>query len=178
MERTETESDRLLKIEARAVGAGAASGFVAGIAMGLVFQFGTELMPVLGAFAGRTSVLRGWIVNLVLSVLYGVVFAVLLAYPPIHSFMQSFDLTDHALAGLVYATMIAAFTMGVLPFVFELPWATPAAQAPFPSIPGAAADGGAAAGGGLVPAAVFGVGHLVYGLLLGFLYAVIGETPG
>lgn len=109
-----------------AVMAGAASGFGAGIAMGVVLHLGTDLLPVLGAFAGRTTVLRGWLVHIVLSVLYGVVFAVLIAFPAIERFLAPEGTYEYAFAGLIYAAMVmgagAAGTIAVLPFVLELPW--------------------------------------------------------
>lgn len=168
MSDVQTEEDSLWRIELRAVGVGAVSGFVGGIGMGLIFQFGTELLPVLGALAGRTSVLRGWIVHLFLSVLYGVFFVIVVAYPPIRSVMASFDVSEYAFAGVTYAAMVAAVTIGVLPFVFEAPWVTAASEPPFPRIPGPEL-------GGLISAAMIGVGHIVYGAILGVGYALIAR---
>lgn len=165
----ETEDDRLWKLEARAVGAGAAAGFVAGIGMGVVLQFGTGILPVLGGLVGRVSLLRGWVVHMFISVVYGVLFAVFVAYPPVQSFLDTFEVVDYVLAGITYAVMIAAVTIAALPFVFEVPTMTTAARPPFPNIPGPMA-------GGLLPAALLGVGHIVYGAILGAIYAVIGET--
>ena len=164
---TETADESLWRIESRAVGAGAASGAVAGVAMGIVLQFGTELLPEFGAFVGEVSVLRGWLVHLIVSVLYGVAFAVVVAYPPVRSFMTSFTVSEYTLAGLTYATMIAAVTITLLPFVFELPWATASTQQPASATPAGLDD--------LVPAVVFGVAHLVYGTILGFVYALVGR---
>lgn len=166
MSSPKTESDQLWRIETRAVGAGAAAGVLAGIGMGVVLQFGTEILPVLGAFAGRTSLVRGWIINLIISVLYGVFFVVVLAYPPIHSYMGDFDAFDYAFVGVVYGTFIVAGTVTLLPFVVELPWLPAAARSSFPNVfsPGL---------GGLVPAFVLGIGHLVYGAILGFVYGWI-----
>lgn len=159
--------EQLWKLESRAVMAGAAGGLLAGIAMGLILQVGTDLLPVFGAFAGDVSVVNGWLVHLVMSALYGVFFAVVLAYPPIRSFMKSFRTLDYTLVGVTYAVMMAAVTVTILPFVFELPWITAASQAPYPSIPSAVL-------GGLVPAASFGLAHLVFGAILGVVYAEIG----
>jgi len=169
MGNSEIRDGQLWHIETRAVGAGAISGFVAGIGMGLLLQFGTELLPVFGAFAGRTSLLRGWVVHLVISVLYGVFFAFVVAYPAVQSFMGDFGDFDYVLAAIVYATMIAAGTIALLPFVFELPWVTNALQAQYEEVPGPLL-------GGLAPAAVFSLGHLVYGFILGAVYTVIGEA--
>lgn len=168
MDRMETERKPLREIEARAVGVGAVGGFVAGIGMGLIVQFGTDLLPVLGALAGELSVLRGWLVHLLISVLYGVFFAVVVAYPPVQDFIASFGVSDYVLAGITYAVMMAAVSIAVLPFVFELPWVAAASRHPSPRVPGPAL-------GGLIPAAVFGVGHIVYGAILGAVYALLGE---
>lgn len=165
---TETEDDQLWAIEARAVGAGAVSGFVGGIGMGIVLQLGTDLMPVLGAFAGETSVLRGWIVHLVISMLYGVLFALVVSYPLVQRFLDSVGMSDYLFGGVIYAAMIAAVTIAMLPFVLELPWIERSAGSPFVPLPELF---------GLLPAAMFGLGHLVYGAILGAVYAAIGETP-
>lgn len=167
---TETTDDGLWQVEARAVGAGAASGIVAGVGMGIVLQLGTELMPVFGAFAGETSALRGWLVHLVVSLLYGVLFAMIVAYPPIRSFVTELDGPEYLLMGITYAVMIAAVTIALLPFVFELPWVQASFQASARNVPGPDL-------GGLLPALVFGVAHVVYGGILGFVYAWIGSTP-
>lgn len=155
--------------EREAVGAGATSGFVAGIAMGLVLHLGTDLLPVFGAFAGKLSVGRGWLVHLFLSVLYGVLFAVIVAFPAVDRLLDPDGVYDYAFAGVIYAAMAmgagAAGTIAILPFVLELPWV----QTTGSSVPGPAF-------GGLVPAVVFGVGHLVYGIILGALYAYLGGT--
>lgn len=166
-----SEDDRLWRLEARAVGVGAAAGFVAGIAMGVIFQFGTDLLPVLGAFTGEASVLRGWLVHLVVSVLYGIVFMAVVEYPPVRSFAASFGAREYVLVGITYAVTMAAVTIGILPFVFEVPWAAAPFQAPGTGAAGAGIDG-------LVPAALFGLAHIVYGTVLGAVYAAIEPTPG
>lgn len=164
----ETEDDQLWEIEARAVGAGAASGFVGGIGMGIILHLGTDLMPVLGAFAGETTAPRGWIVHLVMSMSYGAVFALIVSYPLIQRFLGSVGVPDYLFGGVIYAAMIAAVTIALLPFVLELPWITASAQSPV--VPGPELFG-------LLSAAMFGLGHLVYGAILGTVYAAIGETP-
>lgn len=165
---TETEDDQLWEVEVRAVGAGAVSGFVGGIGMGIVLHVGTDLLPVLGAFAGATSALRGWIAHLVLSMLYGVLFALVVSYPLVQRFLDSVGVYDYLFGGVIYAAMIAAVTIALLPFVLELPWITASAQAP--NVPGPDLFA-------LGSAAMFGLGHLVYGAILGVVYAAIGETP-
>lgn len=165
MDSVETERHPLLRLEARAVGRGLVGGFLGGIAMGVVLQFGTELIPVLGALVGQTSVLRGWVVHLSISLLYGVLFTVVVAYPPVQDFVSSFGFTQYVFAGVTYAALIAAVSISVLPFVFELPWAASVEGSPL-------ASGGAPSLWGLVPAGLFAVGHVVYGAVLGAVYTV------
>jgi hypothetical protein len=170
MSGVETENERLLRLEARAVGAGLAGGIVAGVGMGLVLQFGTELLPVLGAFLGETSVLRGWLVHLAIGALYGILFAVVLAYPAIQDFTEFFETPEYVFAGITYTVMMAAVTIGILPFVFELPWTGTASDGASPNIPGPAVAG-------LLPATMFAIAHVVYGAILGAVYAAVGGTP-
>jgi hypothetical protein len=164
-----TEQGPLWKVEVRAIGVGTVGGFVAGIAMGLLFQFGTDLMPVIGALGGEPTALRGWLVHLVVSALYGAAFAVIVAYPPVRDFMATFGPLEYVMVAIVYAVMMAAVTISLLPFVYELPWATP---------PGGTAEGGPGPSiGGLVPAAIFGLAHVVYGAVLGVAYVFMAGAP-
>ena len=159
----------LAALEARAIGVGALAGLVAGVGMGLVLQVGTDLLPLLGAVAGETTLLRGWLVHLGVSALYGILFAVILAYPPVESFLDTFGFREYVLVGIIYGVSVAAVSIGLLPFVFDLPWAprpTPSASGTVP----------ASTVGGLVPAAMFGLGHLVYGAIAGAVYAWLGPT--
>lgn len=169
----ETEDEQLWQIEARAVGAGAASGFLAGIGMGIVLHVGTELLPVLGAVAGEATAVRGWVVHLVVSVLYGMGFAIIVALPVVARFFEPAGVYDYAFGGIVYAAMVmaagAAGTIAILPFIMELPWFGAEGQSPI--VPGPELLG-------LVPAAMFGVGHIVYGAILGAAYASIGVAGG
>lgn len=167
---TETEDEQLWEIEARAVGAGAASGVIAGIGMGIILHLGTELLPVIGAFAGEATVLRGWIVHLVVSMLNGVIFAVVIAYPPVTKVLNPAGPADYILGGMVYGAMVmgAGVTVAAVLFTLQLPWMTASGQSG--NVPGPALMG-------LLPAAMFALAHLVYGSVLGAVYAVIGETP-
>lgn len=162
-----SEQGPLWEIEARAIGVGAVGGLVAGIAMGILFQFGTDLMPVIGALGGKPTVLRGWIVHLFVSATYGASFAVIVAYPPVRDFLGSFGPREYVLVAITYAVMVAAVTISLLPFAYELPWATPPGTTGV-GIPGASL-------GGLVPAAVFGLAHVVYGAILGLAYVFAAD---
>lgn len=168
MDTVQTEEQGLWGIEARAVGAGLLSGFVAGLPMGLVLQFGTDLLPVLGTIAGETSTALGWVFHLILSAVYGVLFAVIVAYPAIHSFVLEFDVLEYTLLGVTYAVMIAAVSISLLPFLFELPWVAGTVQEQLAFVPGPSF-------GGLAPAGIFAAGHVVYGAVLGGGYATLKE---
>lgn len=168
MESVQHEDQRLWSLEARAVGAGLVSGFLAGLPMGLILQFGTDLLPVLATIAGASSVAVGWIIHLVIAAVYGALFAVIVAYPGIHSYVAEFDVVEYTFVGITYAVMIAAVSISILPFIFELPWVAGAAQEQLALGPGPSF-------GGLVPAAVFAAGHVVYGAVLGAAYAVLKE---
>lgn len=169
MARTSTARRSLVGIEGRAVGRGALAGLLAGVGMGLVLQFGTGILPVLGAFVGEASVLRGWLVHLAIAAAYGAGFAAVVAYPAIADFLDARGVREYALVGTTYATMIAALSIAVLPFVFSLPW-TPgvtwgAAGAGRPNVT-------------LVSAGLFAAAHLVYGVLLGAAYVLLTDGEG
>jgi hypothetical protein len=168
MESVQHEDQRLWSLEARAVGAGILSGLLAGLPMGFVLQFGTDLLPVLATIAGVSSVAVGWIIHLAVAAVYGALFAVIVAYPGIHSFVHEFDLPEYTLVGVVYAVSIAAVSISILPFIFELPWVAGAAQEQLALAPGPSF-------GGLVPAGMFAAGHVVYGAVLGAGYALLKE---
>jgi len=156
----------LLKLEARAMGAGVVGGFLAGIAMGLLLHLTTDMIAVLGSFAGEEGALRGWFVHMGISLGYGVVFAFVVAYPPIADFTASFGLLEWVLAAITYAVMVGAVSLAVLPFVFELPWQS-GSGTPFVSGgPGITT---------ILPGAAFAVAHLVFGAILGGVYAVLDD---
>lgn len=166
----ETEEARLWQIETRAVGAGIASGFVAGVPMGLLLQFGTDLLPVLGTFLGAPSAVLGWLVHLFVAVAYGVVFATFLSHPAVQTFIPEFGPTEYVLSGIVYATFVVAISIGILPLAFQLPWVETAGGVQAAGVPGPGFAG-------LVPSGVFALGHLVYGAVLGAIYATFHEPP-
>lgn len=168
MENVQHEDQGLWSLEARAVGAGLLSGLLAGLPMGFLLQFGTDLLPVLATIAGVSSVAVGWIIHLIISAVYGALFAVIVAYPAIHSFVQEFDFRDYTLVGITFAISIAAVSISILPFIFELPWVSGGAQEQLALVPGPSF-------GGLVPAGIFAAGHVVYGAVLGGGYALLKE---
>jgi hypothetical protein len=147
--------------------AGAVGGLVAGVAMGVVVQIGTDLMPLFGHFAGGESAVRGWLVHLVTSVLFGLLFAVFLSIPLFHDLSES--LAGCVLLGIIHATILATVMIGI-----GLPVATIVLSAPqgvADRVPGPGfAD--------LFESTVFAAAHLVYGLILGAVYAVLRDDSG
>ncbi|AGB16959.1 hypothetical protein Halru_2374 [Halovivax ruber XH-70] len=151
-------------------GGGAVAAIVAGLAMGLVMHFGAGLIELLGGLAPvpGESVVWGWTIHLLISVAFGLAFAVCVSRAPICQ--QVRDFTDLALAGVAYGAFIGVVAGGVV-FPVAMTRADVATlPLPFLPLPGAAGE--------LVAAVIFAIGHLVYGLVLGVTFATInGLTP-
>lgn len=159
-----------MELESRALVAGALAGTAAGVPTGVLFQLGTDVLPILGSFLGAATVVRGWLVHLLVGLVYGAIFAVILAYPPVHDFTPTGGVGQYVLVAVTYAVMVAAVTIGLLPFVLELPWETAASDAQRSGL-------GEPGFGGLVQTTVFAIAHLVYGTVLGVAYFVLdGES--
>ncbi|WP_170083756.1 hypothetical protein [Haloarcula rubripromontorii] len=141
--------------------AGAASGLVAGIGMGVVFHAGANLMPFVGALYGWPTVVGGWVVHLVNSAVAGLVFAVIVSRPVFHSQIESVG--ESVAAGVGFAAAIGLLSTGFLLPVSMSALEVQSFPEPLVPLPGML-------GSFLVVASV-GVAHLVYGLLLGWTYA-------
>lgn len=149
----------------RWVGA-AVAGLVAGVGMGLVLHFGAGTMALVGALYGRPTVPAGWVVHLVNGVVFGLVFAAAVSRPLLRDYTSS--PAELVGAGVGYGAALGALTGGVLlPLWLDAAGAT---ELPVPllPIPGLVAE--------LAFPAVLGVAHLVYGALLGGVYAAVGGT--
>ena len=144
------------------------SGLVGGIGMGIVLYLGPNVFEILGALVGSSTAVAGWFVHLTLSIAFGIAFAVIVSRPALAEYVRSFE--DFVGAGIAFGTVL-----GLLAGGFILPLAVAQAGVgtlplPFLPLPGGAAE--------LVGAAVFAVGHLVYGLLAGAMLAAIsGAVP-
>lgn len=154
-------------------GTAVAAGLVGGIAMGVLLQATTAVLPMIGAIVGLDSLLGGWLVHLTISVLFAVGFVGVLSATPLTT--QVTDASDMALLGAVYGGVVGIVTVGVV-----LPVAI------------AAAGTGANAGGAVVPFGVplesffdvartfgagiaLGIAHLVYGVTMGVVVGVRHE---
>ncbi|GAA3862998.1 hypothetical protein [Haloarcula argentinensis] len=141
--------------------AGGASGLVAGVGMGVVFHAGANLMPFIGALYGWPSVLGGWVVHLLNSVLAGLLFAFVVSRSVFHGQIESVG--ESVAGGVVFAAAIGLLSTGFLLPVSMSALGVQSFPEPLVPLPGML-------GSALVVASV-GVAHLVYGLLLGWTYA-------
>lgn len=143
--------------------AGATSGLVAGIGMGIVFHAGANLMPFIGALYGWPTVVGGWVVHLVNSVFAGLLFAAIISRPILRE--QATTTTESVAAGVVYAAAIGLVSTGILLPVSMNMLGVQSFPEPLVPLPGML-------GSFLVIVSV-GVAHLVFGLLLGTVYATV-----
>lgn len=147
---------------------GLVAGLVGGVGMGLVLLLGPDVFEILGALLGSATVAAGWIVHLSVSMAFGIAFALVVSRRSVRQFVGSFD--EYAGAGVAFGTVLGLVVGGLI-----LPAAVARAGVatlplPFLPLPGTAAE--------LVGAAVFAVGHLVYGLFVGATFATIsGAVP-
>ncbi len=144
-------------------GAGAVAGLVAGVGMGVLLQAGTDLLPLIGALYGLPTLLGGWLAHLFNSVVFGLLFVAVVT----RRLLADYETTAAALVGLGvgYGAALGVLTGGIL-----LPlWLSAAGAADLPvplfPVPGVATD--------FVTPLVLGVAHLVYGALLGGVYAFL-----
>jgi hypothetical protein len=144
------------------------AGLAAGGAMGVLLSLGTGLMPSIGALYGLPSVLGGWIAHLANSLVFAFVFTLVATRPFVRR--EPLMLSTYAGLGVGYGAVLGLVTGGVL---FPL-WVNAAAGAglPFPFVP--------VPGLGLsASVAVFALAHLVYGAVLGTVYALASRSvPG
>lgn len=161
-----TLAERLHGPTARRWGAGVAGGLAGGVAMGVVMHL-LGVMPLVGALYGSPTVLGGWLAHLLNSVLFGLVFVAVVTRPFVR------DLAETAggcvLLGVGYGALLEIVSGGIiLPFAVN---ATGAAELPVPLLPLP----------GLVEpvtlAVAMGAAHLVYGAVLGVVYAVVRVGP-
>lgn len=163
-----TASERVGASRRRRWGGGVVGGLVGGVAMGIVLQL-AGLMPLIGAIVGARTAVGGWAVHLAISVLFALMFVWVVSLPFVaDDFTNTFGGTVGA--GVVYGALLEVVSGGVvLPLVVmsigeeELPL-------PLLPIPGVVEV--------LTLPIVVGIGHLMYGALLGVVYAFFqyGQT--
>lgn len=151
-------------------GGGVTGGLIAGIVMGLVLHLGGNQIELLGGLAADpgTAVGVGWTIHLMLSIAFGLVFAAIASRSAVQQMVDTFS--DYVVVGLVFGAILGLFAGGVLfPLAMER---ADVATLPVPFLPIAGPNAE------LFSALLFGFGHLVYGLILGAVFATVnGITP-
>jgi hypothetical protein len=158
-ERTETGSETSTPFENRAEWrGGAAAGLVATVAMGVAItltDLGTLRSSIAALYGFEGSLVVGWIAHLVHGTVFGVVFAAVLSDPGLAGIERWVWKTG--VAGVVYALVLSVVGAGfVMPVWLGL---VGAGSAEVPTI--------------TTPSVAW---HLVYGLVLGVLYAFAAES--
>jgi len=148
--------------------AGALGGLVAGVAMGVVLHGALGLMPTIGALVGVETVLGGWAVHLFNSTLFGALFVAVFD----RSFFDDLrvDVGGCLSLGVVHSALLGVLTGGLLlPTAIALEGATslPVPTLPFPGLTASFEFG-----------AVIAVAHLIYGLVLGRVFAALTLADG
>jgi hypothetical protein len=145
---------------------GAVAGVAAGVAMGVLLSVGTPLMVLIGALYGIDSFFGGWLAHLVNSVFFALLFAFAMSRAIVRR--ETLLLSTYAAIGIMYGAFLAIITGGIL---FPL-WVNAGIQIglplPFLPYPG---DGEF-----FVEALVLGLAHLVYGGILGPVYALASRS--
>jgi hypothetical protein len=151
-------------------GGGFTGGLAGGIAMGLVLHLGGNQIELLGGLAPipGTDVGVGWTIHLILSVLFGLTFATVVSRRAIQEYVRTFS--EYVLAGIAFGAVLGIVAGGLI-FPIAMSRAGVATlPLPFLPIPGLAGE--------LFAALLFAIGHLVYGLVLGAVFAAVnGVTP-
>ncbi|MFC7080544.1 hypothetical protein [Halorussus caseinilyticus] len=142
---------------------GGVAGLVAGVSMGLVVQFGAGTMALVGALYGQPTLLAGWVAHLFHSVVFALGVVAVVSRP----LLSDYTSLPAELVGLGvgYGAALGVFAGG---FLFPVGLrAVGATELPVPLLPIPAVVGE------FVFPVVFGVAHLVYGALLGGVYAAV-----
>lgn len=148
--------------------AGATSGFVAGVVMGLVLHGALGLMPTIGALIGIETLAAGWAVHLFNSTLFGALFVAVFDRPFFDNLRT--DVGGCLALGTVHSAALGVLTGGVLlPTSLALAGATslPIPTLPLPGITASFEFG-----------AIIAVAHLLYGLVLGRVFAAFTVADG
>ena len=145
----------------RAWTSGAIAGLVGGVGMGVVLQFGTDVMAIIGALVGVESAPAGWAVHLAIATAFGVLFVAAFDRP-------FFDELRTTVSGCLSLGVAHSAALGLLTGGVVLPASIgfsdgsslPIAALPLPGVTA-----------GIEVGVVIAVSHLVYGLVLGGTFA-------
>lgn len=146
---------------------GAVGGLVGGIGMGVILHAGANVMPLIGALFGWPTVVGGWAVHLVNSLLIGLLFAAIVSRPTVREHVDT--VAGTTVTGVLYASAVGIVTAGVmLPVTMNIRGVE---TLPEPILPLSRPFGV------IVVVLSVGVAHVVYGLLLGAIYGRL-RHPG
>ncbi|PAU82821.1 hypothetical protein CK500_11850 [Halorubrum salipaludis] len=148
--------------------AGVAGGVVAGAVMGIVLHGALDLMPTIGALIGAETVAAGWAVHLFNSAAFGGLFVAVFD----RGFFDDLraDVGGCLSLGVVHSALLGVITGGLLlPTALALEGAT-ALPVPTLPVPGLTAS--------FEFGAVIAVAHLLYGLVLGRVFAAFTLVEG
>jgi hypothetical protein len=140
------------------------AGVIAGVPTGIVLQFGTDVMTLLGSFAGG-SVVVGWIVHLALSALFGGMFGWIVEWPVFRTLTDTTAGT--VFLGVVHGVVWYAYVVIgiVVPGIVRLLGYDPV-DVVLSLVPGTTTVS-------LLTAGAFAFAYLTWGAILGFAYAWI-----
>lgn len=139
---------------------GAVVGLLAGLPTGIVLQLGTDLIPVFGGILGTESALVGWVFHLVLSTVFGAFFGWHVKWPVFRALTDS--VAGSVMWGVIFGVVWYAYVViGVI-----IPGVTTMLGLQIGDVPGPAL-------GELSTAAAFSLAYILYGVVLGFGYAIV-----
>lgn len=138
------------------------SGLIAGIAMGVVIQAGSNLMPLIGSLYGMESIPGGWIAHLFNSVLFGIIYGVVVAHPLAGKQLRTSS--PYIGVAIVYAAVLGLVSGGFLLPLWISFSGIETLSVPFIPI--------AVTGEEFVSSLFFALGHIAYGFVLGTVYVV------
>lgn len=161
-----TITERLYGTETRRWRAGVAGGLVGGLGMGLVMHL-LGVMPLVGALYGNATVAGGWAAHLLNSALFGLAFVAIVTRPLLRDLAES--PAGCVGLGLGYGALLEVVSGGiVLPFAVNA-MGTTTLPIPLLPLPGLVEP--------VTLAVALGGAHLLYGGLLGAVYAATREAP-
>ena len=141
---------------------GTIAGLIAGIPTGIVLQLGTDVMSLLGFFAGGSAVV-GWIVHLLLSAAFGAQFGWMVEWPLFRTLTDT--LGGSILIGVIHGVVWYAYVVVgvVIPGIVRILGYDPI-NVILSMVPGTNQFS-------LLSAGAFSFAYLAWGAILGFSYA-------
>lgn len=136
---------------------GGVSGLIAGIIFGLMLQF--MMTPVISvaipALYGLTGNVLGWIIHLIHSIIFGVIFTAIISIPQIKQYTDT--QRGSGFVGLIYGVVIWVLAAAIVMPI----WLQSVGFGNPPPLPN------------FNPQSL--IGHLVYGVILGIIYPLLKQ---